>query len=230
MPKYRKNNNSDKVLLHIEKGQKKEKIKDNRPFRIDCESGLSGVFLIVEKGSLYIYSENENRYRKLERLFSSYYWREIFKHGVKYLLTPKQIIINLEPMAQSRPRFARCGSGVVAYEKKEMKIWRAECSKLIKEAFETEKLIESSIKIDATFYVKPPKYISSKKKYRRELEAEKIFCGKKPDIDNYLKALLDSMTEIVFKDDGQVVECKARKLYSLKPRIEFTIKEVLENE
>ena len=66
-----------------------------------------------------------------------------------------------------------------------------------------------------------------KKKLRERLEAEEIYCSKKPDIDNYLKALLDSMTGIVFKDDGQVVECKARKLYSLKPKIEFTIKEVL---
>lgn len=134
----------------------------------------------------------------------------------------------LKPMAQSRPRFARCGCRVVAYEKKEMKVWRAECSKLIKEAFETEELIESPIAIDATFYIRPPKYISSKKKLKEKLEAEEIFCSKKPDIDNYLKALLDSMTGIVFKDDGQVVECRARKLYSLKSRIEFVIKEMLE--
>lgn len=145
-------------------------------------------------------------------------------------LDPKQFVIKLEPMAQSRPRFARFRRGVVAYEKKEMKIWRAECSRLIKEAFEEEKLIEGPLKIDAAFYIRPPKYISSKKKLREKLEAEEIFCGKKPDIDNYLKALLDSMTGIVFKDDGQVAMCKARKLYSLNPRIEFTIKEVLENE
>lgn len=139
-------------------------------------------------------------------------------------------VVKLEPMAQSRPRFARRGRGVVAYEKKEMKAWRAECSRLIREAFEEEKLIKGPLKIDATFYIKTPKHISSKKKLKEKLEAEEIFCSKKPDIDNYLKALLDSMTGIVFKDDGQVVESRARKLYSLKPRIEFTIKEVLENE
>lgn len=133
-------------------------------------------------------------------------------------------------MAQSRPRFARHGRGVVVYEKKEMKVWRAECLELIKDVFRKEELIEGPLKIDATFYIRPPKYISSKKKLKEKLEAEKIFCSKKPDIDNYLKALLDSMTGIVFKDDGQVVECRARKLYSLKPRIKFTIKEVLENE
>lgn len=141
-----------------------------------------------------------------------------------------KITLCLEPMAQSRPRFARHGHGVVAYEKKEMKAWRAECLELIKDVFRKEELIEGPLKIDATFYIRPPKYISSKKKLKEKLEAEKIFCSKKPDIDNYLKALLDSMTGIVFKDDGQVVECRARKLYSLKPRIKFTIKEVLENE
>ena len=139
-----------------------------------------------------------------------------------------KITLYLEPMAQSRPRFARRGRGVVAYEKKEMKVWRAECSRLIKKAFGSEELMENPLKIDATFYIQPPKYISSKKKLKEKLEAEEIFCSKKPDIDNYLKALLDSMTGIVFKDDGQVVECRARKLYSLKPRIEFVIKEMLE--
>lgn len=148
---------------------------------------------------------------------------ETFKHDMKFSHTTKQTTVQLKPMAQSRPRFARRGRGVVAYEKKEMKAWRAECSKLIKEVFEAEELTEAPLKIDATFYIKPPKYIYSKKKLREKLEAEEIFCGKKPDIDNYLKALLDSMTGIVFKDDGQVVECRARKLYSLNPRIDFTI-------
>ena len=143
-------------------------------------------------------------------------------------LDPKQFVIKLEPMAQSRPRFARRGRGVVAYEKKEMKTWRAECLKLIEEVFETKDLIEGPLKIDATFYIRPPKYILLKKKLKERLEAEKILCSKKPDIDNYLKALLDSMTGIVFKDDGQVVECSARKLYSLKPRIEFIVKKILD--
>ena len=151
---------------------------------------------------------------------------------MRYLTREKddKITLCLEPMAQSRPRFARRGRGVVAYEKKEMKIWRAECSRLIKETFGSDRLIETPLKIDVIFYIQPPKYISSKKRLKEKLEAEKIFCGKKPDIDNYLKALLDSMTGIVFKDDGQVVECRTRKLYSPNPRIEFTIEEILENE
>ena len=152
-------------------------------------------------------------------------------NGVKSVIKEfGKTVLYLEPMAQSRPRFARRGRGVVAYERKEMKVWRAECSKLIKENLKAGELIETPLKIDATFYIQPPKYISSRRRLRGKLEAEEIFCSKKPDIDNYLKALLDSMTGIVFKDDGQVVECRARKLYSLKPRIEFEIKEILDND
>lgn len=142
----------------------------------------------------------------------------------------QKVVLDLEPMAQSRPRFARRGRGVVVYEKKEMKTWRTECSRLIKKSFGAKKIIEGPLKIDVTFYIKPQKYIFSKKKLRKKLEAEEIFCSKKPDIDNYLKALLDSMTGVAFEDDRQVVECRARKLYSLKPRIEFEIKEMLDND
>ena len=40
---------------------------------------------------------------------------------------------------------------------------------------------------------------------------------KKPDIDNLQKFVLDCLNEIVIRDDSQVVEIRARKVYSMKP-------------
>ena len=49
---------------------------------------------------------------------------------------------------------------------------------------------------------------------------------KRPDIDNYIKAILDCSNEILFKDDGQVAAVSSQKLYSLDPRIEIEIYEL----
>ena len=57
---------------------------------------------------------------------------------------------------------------------------------------------------------------------------------KKPDLDNLIKSLFDSISksEIVWSDDAIVCDLRARKLYSPNPRIEIEIEEieVLENE
>ncbi len=49
----------------------------------------------------------------------------------------------------------------------------------------------------------------------------------KPDIDNLLKNLLDSMQGVCFLNDGQVCEILASKKYGEQPRIEINIMEVL---
>lgn len=64
------------------------------------------------------------------------------------------------------------------------------------------------------------------KKYHQDLLDEVIPVDKKPDVDNYEKALYDSMSGIVFKDDGQIALHDVGKFYSLNPRIEVEIEEI----
>ena len=59
-----------------------------------------------------------------------------------------------------------------------------------------------------------------------EMKAWRNHLDKKPDIDNYEKALYDSMSGIVFKDDGQIALHDVGKFYSLNPRIEVEIEEI----
>lgn len=82
-----------------------------------------------------------------------------------------------------------------------------------------------TVKFDVTFYVNAPKYLQTKKN-ADALENETLPVPKKPDIDNYVKALLDSLNGLAFSDDGQVAEIHAVKRYSLKPRIEFEMTEI----
>ena len=45
----------------------------------------------------------------------------------------------------------------------------------------------------------------------------------KPDIDNVIKAVLDALNGIAYKDDARVVELEARKVYGNEPGVAVEI-------
>lgn len=49
---------------------------------------------------------------------------------------------------------------------------------------------------------------------------------KKPDIDNVVKAVLDALNGVAYRDDTQVIELHVRKSYSEKPRVEVCIEKI----
>ena len=137
-----------------------------------------------------------------------------------------KLILNIEPKPQSRPRFARRGNFTTTYEAGDMKDWRNRCRFLVANQYMGQPMLEGALKAKVRFYIQPPKYISNVKKNQQALADETIPVDKKPDIDNYEKALYDSMSEIVFKDDGQIALHDVGKFYSLNPRIEVEIEEM----
>lgn len=138
-----------------------------------------------------------------------------------------KLVLNIEPKPQSRPRFARRGNFTTTYEDKGMKAWRNQCRLLIANLYMGQPILEGALRARVRFYIKPPQYISKVKKNQQALLDEIIPVGKKPDVDNYEKALYDSMSELVFQDDGQIALHEVGKFYSLNPRIEVEM-EVME--
>lgn len=134
--------------------------------------------------------------------------------------------LDIPPKPQSRPRF---GNGR-AYEQKDMKKWKQELEYLL--MIRKPKIIDKgAIHVAMTFYIYPPQNISKvKTKHPVSNESlEKIYVDKKPDIDNYVKAVLDASNGLLFKDDRQVAVLTTQKLYSLNPRIELEITKLEEN-
>jgi Holliday junction resolvase RusA-like endonuclease len=66
----------------------------------------------------------------------------------------------------------------------------------------------------------------SKKRSAACLDGSERPC-KKPDIDNIVKAYLDSMNGIVYKDDTQVVSLHATKVYGTVGMVEVMVQENL---
>lgn len=80
--------------------------------------------------------------------------------------------------------------------------------------------------VSITFYVYPPNYLLNKKKLAQDLANETLYVDKKPDIDNYFKAVTDAAEGILYKNDGQIAVVTMQKLYSLNPRTEIEVEEL----
>jgi Holliday junction resolvase RusA-like endonuclease len=81
---------------------------------------------------------------------------------------------------------------------------------------------ERPILADITFYMPIPNSWSQIKKERMNGAVHKS----KPDIDNLIKGLFDSLNKIVWKDDNLVYEVHSKKVYSFNPGIGMEIWEL----
>ena len=64
------------------------------------------------------------------------------------------------------------------------------------------------------------------KKKQQELIAGEFGYLHKPDSDNIAKAILDSLNEIVYKDDNQVADLLVIKKYGQEDKVKIEIREL----
>lgn len=127
-----------------------------------------------------------------------------------------------EPQGKGRPRFSKVGNNVktrtpdetIIYENLIRSEYQRQCGSA---RFEDEAQLDVRI---LAFYPVPS---SVSKKKRRMMLDHQIRPGKKPDWDNIGKVVTDSLNQIAYRDDAQVVDAQVRKFFSEQPRIEVTI-------
>ena len=85
------------------------------------------------------------------------------------------------------------------------------------------KALEGRIKVSITAYFSIPK--ATKKSDINEMMENNISPTKKPDIDNIVKVVLDSMNKFAFKDDNQITKLEVEKKYGLEEKIYIKIEE-----
>lgn len=125
------------------------------------------------------------------------------------------------PSPQARARHATVNGFHRAYKGKTQVRNEVELDALIRE-FKPKVPLENALIIHINVFLPIQKSISKKKFL--ELEKEQTPVIKKPDLDNYVKNILDCMTRAQFwKDDSQICEIRARKIYSKNPRWEILI-------
>lgn len=127
-----------------------------------------------------------------------------------------------EPKGKARPRFARAGNFVRTYTPKETdsyeKSVRAEyLSRYGDVFFDKGEMLD--LRVFAYYSI--PKNTS--KKMRTLMLDGTIRPIKKPDMDNIIKIIADSLNKTAYHDDAQIVDSMARKFYSENPRVEIIL-------
>lgn len=80
---------------------------------------------------------------------------------------------------------------------------------------------ETALQVSISAYFPIPE--SASKKAKAAMLVGGIPHTKKPDIDNVIKAILDGMNGVVFKDDKQIIRLFGEKYYSDTPRVEVAV-------
>ena len=134
-------------------------------------------------------------------------------------------IVYGEPVGKGRPRFARRGAFVSTYTPEKTKTYEDEIRMMAKAAMGSNELLDTPVTVAIYIRVGIPASFSKQK--RKDALAGIIKPTKKPDLDNVAKCFLDSMNEIVYLDDKQVVNLHVTKVYAETPAVEVMVKEDL---
>jgi len=122
------------------------------------------------------------------------------------------------PLPQGSKNAFKSGNRVVLVEaSKGLKPWRSVVALAAKEAMldvQDMSLIEGPVCVELLFQFVPGKTV------------KRTHMTTKPDIDKTCRAILDALTGVVWRDDAQVVELRARKSYGLVDLVQVSVTEM----
>ena len=132
------------------------------------------------------------------------------------------------PIGQGRPKFSTINGHAVAYDPEKSRNYKAYVKLLATQAMKEQgfEMIEGPCSLDILAFFEVPKSKSKKFKERALEGLERP--TKKPDADNIVKAILDALNKLAYKDDSSIVYLSVGKYYSDVPRVEVILRECLE--
>ena len=115
-------------------------------------------------------------------------------------------VVNGEPQPQPRPRF---GKGRAYNDKTHpCYAWKQEVNLYARQAFAGREPFDGPVMMCLTFVMPRP---TSKEWLRKKPGAGRMYHAARPDIDNLVKAILDSLKNVAWHDDTQVCMLTAMK-------------------
>lgn len=125
------------------------------------------------------------------------------------------LVFPFAPVAWGRVKRGRFGQAYVPPKtmrfKADIRLWASKSA--------PNKPLEGPLKLTARFFIPGPKRPKNKLPITR------------PDLDNYVKGVLDALNEMIWMDDSQIVEMNVAKFYDdltgAGPRITLLVEEIL---
>ncbi len=131
------------------------------------------------------------------------------------------ITINIDPKPKKRPRVYRWSTINPSQEDEEEL-----AANVINHSNCPEQPLTGQIRVMLKFYQRAPK---NTPKWKIPLmDRGDIRPNINPDVDNYVKLVLDALNGIIWEDDRYIVEIHASKYYSINPRIEIFVDQIPE--
>lgn len=131
-----------------------------------------------------------------------------------------RFVIEGEPVAKGRPKLSRWGT----YTPKKTKDYEEYIKKeWLKTGINCP--LEGPLKVSIVFIRRIQKNCRKAEKTAKINGTIKPII--KPDLDNYIKAVLDGLNGLAYKDDSQICELSAEKIYGIEPKTIVVIEQVI---
>ena len=119
------------------------------------------------------------------------------------------------------------GNGIMIDTCKRLKPWRSVISLKASEMMAGNAPLSGPLMAEFNFYFPRPKHHFSKDGRLKD-NAPIHHFGHRDDLDKLCRAVMDSLSKIVFEDDGLVVFLKADKTYQRIPGVQVTVVNISE--
>ena len=125
------------------------------------------------------------------------------------------------PVAKGRPKLTTINGMARAYTPSKTRNYEALVRLASEQAMAGRPLFDCPLGLTVSVFIEPP--ASWSKKRRVAALAGEVLPTKRPDVDNYIKAILDGMNSVVFADDARIVDLVVKKRFSESPSVVVAI-------
>lgn len=122
-----------------------------------------------------------------------------------------------DPVAKGRPKMTTFNGHARAYTPAKTRSYESLVKLACAQAMGTSAPFDEPLAIEILVRLSVPESWSRKR--RGEALAGRVLPTKRPDLDNFVKAILDGMGSVAFVDDARAVDLVVKKRYAETPGV-----------